>query len=236
MSNRADRGLVPEDLAERLNSTAATCRWLPEQTQGPYHREVHPERTGITEGWPGLPLRLGLRLLASDGATPLPDVLVEVWQANHEGRYSGFQPMPPRPDWVVTSETVPREIVAPDETFLRGAQRTDPAGMCAFQTIYPGWYASRTVHIHMIAHFGQRAVTSQLYFPDEITEEVFQHSPYRGRPARDTTNATDSIFADGGEQTILHLEGDPVAGYAGVLCAAVDLDGSPTHSPTTARP
>ena len=44
--------------------------------------------------------------------------------------------------------------------------------------------------------------------------------PYAGRPARDTTNATDSIFVDGGRRTMLHLVGDVVEGLTGLLCLA----------------
>ncbi|WP_405105809.1 hypothetical protein OG559_19760 [Micromonospora sp. NBC_01405] len=221
---------MEEDLVELLASTGVTCRLLVEQTRGPYHRAVHPERREITEDRDGLPLRLGLRLLAADATTPLADVLVEVWQADHVGRYSGFQPFEARPGQVVTSESVPQDVIAPGETYLRGSQRTDERGMCAFNTIYPGWYASRTVHIHLIAHLGDCSVTTQLYFPDTVTDEVFSRPPYRGRPQRDTTNATDSIFADGGEQMILDLQGGPTTGYTGVLCLVLDRQARPASA------
>ena len=109
-------------------------------------------------------------------------VPVEVWHADHAGRYASFAPLP-RPRRGHHSASVPNEIVAPSETFLRGMQRTDPDGMCMFETIYPGWYASRTVHIHVAARppTGYRAV-SQVYFPDELTDEVFTRPPYAGRP------------------------------------------------------
>jgi len=214
--------LMEEDLVELLVSRPAGCVLWPEQTEGPYHRDAPPERTDITEDRPGVSLRLGLRLLAAQAGTPLPGVLVEVWHADHEGRYSGFQPFHAQPGQVVTSESVPREVVAPGETFLRGAQRTDERGVCAFRTIYPGWYSSRTVHIHLRAHLGERTATTQLYFPDEVTDGVFTVSPYAGRPRRDTTNDNDSIFTEeGGEEAVLHLVGSATAGYTGVLCFAV---------------
>ena len=213
---------MEEDLVALLTSRAATCTLWPEQTLGPYHRDVHPERRDITESRPGLPLRVGLRLVAADDEAPCAGVLVEVWQADHEGRYSGFQPFHPEPGQVVSSATVPHEVVAPGESFLRGAQRTDGHGLCAFDTIYPGWYASRTVHIHVIAHVGGRSAITQLYFPDEVTDAVFATPPYRGRPGRDTTNDTDSIFVDGGERTVLQLIGDATTGFTGVLCMTVE--------------
>lgn len=140
-------------------------------------------------------------------------------------------PLTPRPGEVITSASVPNEIVAPSENFLRGMQRTDPDGMCMFETVYPGWYASRTVYIHVAARLptGHRVV-SQLYFPDELTDQVFTRPPYAGRPPRDTTNATDSIFAGGGSRTVLQLTRDAVGGLTGVLCLGIEPDLVPGES------
>jgi protocatechuate 3,4-dioxygenase beta subunit len=216
------------DLVEALTAQPVSCRLWPEQTAGPYDRQVNPERPDITEERDGLPLRVGLRLVDAQSGAPLVGVPVEVWHADHNGRYAGFAPFVPRPGEVVTSASVPNELVAPSETWLRGMQRTDGEGTCVFQTVYPGWYASRTVHIHLAARLasGRRAV-SQLYFSDELSDQVLAHPPYAGRPARDTTNATDSIFADGGEQTVLRLTGDPADGLVGVLCLAIEPDVAP---------
>ena len=120
---------VEDDLADLLLSRPAACRLWPEQTEGPYRRDAPPERTDIAEDRPGVPLRLGLRLVAARAGTPLAGVLVDVWHADHEGGYSGFRPYHAESGHVVTSESAPREIVAPRETFLRGAQRTDERGM-----------------------------------------------------------------------------------------------------------
>lgn len=216
---------MDEDLADLLVSQPATCRLWPEQSEGPYHRDDPPERSDVTENRAGVPLRLGLRLLAAHAGAPLAGVLVELWHADSEGVYSGFPPFQAQPGQEVTSDSVPNEIVAAGETFLRGAQRTDQRGMCAFRTIYPGWYPSRTVHIHLQAHLGGRTATTQLYFPDEVTDEVFSVAPYAGRPRRDTTNETDSIFTEeGGEHSVLHLVGSATAGYDGVLCFSVGAD------------
>ena len=221
---------VEDDLVKLLAQQRVSCRLWPEQTEGPYHRDVHLERRDITEDRDGLPLRVALRLLDAGTGSPLTGAGVEVWQADHEGHYSGFRPFRARPGQVVTSESVPRDVVALSETFLRGSQRTDDRGMCAFDTIYPGWYSSRTVHIHLRVQLGDRHAVTQLYFPDELTDQVFARPPYAGRPPRDTTNATDSIFADGGQRTMLHLAGDMVEGLTGLLCLAVE------PHPATAAP
>lgn len=233
-SSRRSTALNPH-LVELLAAQPVSCRLWPEQTQGPYDRPVNPERRDIAEDRIGLSLRVALRLVDAPTGTPLVGVPVEVWHADHAGRYAGFAPFTPRPGEVITSASVPNEVVAPSETFLRGMQRTDPDGMCMFETIYPGWYASRTVHIHVAARLptGHRAV-SQLYFPDELTDQVFTRPPYAGRPPRDTTNATDSIFADGGSRTVLQLTGDAVAGLTGVLCLGIEPDLAPVDSATPA--
>ena len=195
---------VEPDLADLLVSTAPSCRLLVEQDEGPYYRDLDLERRDITEGREGVPLRVGLRFLAAD-SSPLIGALVEVWHADAEGRYSGF----------------PAETSAPGETFMRGSQHTDSRGLCAFDTIYPGWYPGRTVHIHLIAHVGDSSsVTTQLFFPDVVTDEVLGKPEYAARRERDTTNATDSIFVNHGDETMLTLTPHG-AGYIGLLCAAV---------------
>jgi protocatechuate 3,4-dioxygenase beta subunit len=227
---------VEDDLAELLGEQQMSCRLWPEQTEGPYRRDMPPERRDITEGRDGVPVRVALRLLDAGTGNPLTGALAEVRQADAEGRYSGFGPLRTRPGQIVTSASVPRDVAAPSETFLRGCQRTDDGGCCVFDTIYPGWYPSRTVHIHLAVQVGDHQAVTQLYFPDDLTDEVFALPPYAGRPPRDTTNAADSIFVDGGERTVLHLVGGAVDGLTGVLCLGVEQHpASPAPSGPTAE-
>ena len=39
-----------------------------------------------------------------------------------------------------------------DSTFLRGGWTTDAAGVVELLTVFPGFYAGRTPHIHMMVH------------------------------------------------------------------------------------
>ena len=112
----------------------------------------------------------------SDDGTPVPDATVEIWQCDALGRYSGFPP--PDDSAVVTAADAPRGEYLPDQTFLRGRQVTDAAGMVEFHTIYPGWYPGRTVHIHVMVHVGDATLTSQLYFPDDVNDDVLSVEPY----------------------------------------------------------
>jgi protocatechuate 3,4-dioxygenase beta subunit len=195
-------------------SSCAVCRPWAEQDEGPYHRDRQPIRRDIVEDRSGAALQLGLRLAHDDGS-PATDATVEVWHCDALGRYSGFPP--PDDSSVVTAATAPSAQYLPEDTFLRGSQPTDSAGMVEFHTIYPGWYPGRTVHVHLIVQAGDSVFTSQLYFPEPINDEVLARPPYVARSGRDTTNATDTIFPTGGAPAVLDIQ--PAGkGYRAGVC------------------
>jgi protocatechuate 3,4-dioxygenase beta subunit len=203
---------ISAELASMLAS-CSVCRGWAEQDEGPYHRAAQPERRDVTEDRVGIALQLGIRM--TDGDAAIRDAAVEIWHCDALGRYSGFPP--PEPSAVVTSETAPRGEYLPDQTFLRGRQHTDRAGMVEFRTIYPGWYPGRTVHIHVMAHAAGRVFTSQLYFADPLSDLVLASSLYDQRPSRDTTNDSDEIFPTGGDPAMLDVV--PVGdGYRAAIC------------------
>ncbi|MGH9267249.1 MAG: hypothetical protein ACRD0D_03635 [Acidimicrobiales bacterium] len=217
-------------MAERgersLEASTDRCRAWPEQAEGPYHRDLDTFPRDVAGDRLGVPIHLGIKLVASDAATPVNGAVVEIWQCDALGRYSGFPPPDPGAE-VVSSASAPRYESPPDEWFLRGRQRTDESGLCGFRTIYPGWYPGRTVHIHLRAAVGTEIFTSQLYFPEEVTDTVFSQPPYRERSGRDTTNATDEIFAAGGAAAVLDLEPDGDGYRAGMCFILAPSDESP---------
>jgi protocatechuate 3,4-dioxygenase beta subunit len=118
------------------------------------------------------------RVLDSDGR-PVPDTLVEIWQANAAGRY--------------------RHVVdnwpAPLDPHFDGLGRvmTDSLGRYEFTTVKPGAYpwgnhhnAWRPAHIHFSLFgraFTQRLVT-QMYFPDDPLfgqDPIFNSAPAGAR-------------------------------------------------------
>jgi protocatechuate 3,4-dioxygenase beta subunit len=168
-------------------SGEVTCVLAPEQTEGPFYVDDARLRRNITEGKPGTPLALQLTVVDVSTCRAIRGAAVDVWHCDAAGAYSG-----------TGSEA--------DERFLRGVQRTDAKGLAAFRTIYPGWYPGRTVHIHVLVHIGGNVVhTGQLYFPDSLTDAVYRRSPYSRRGSRDTRNAADSIFRNGGRRSTLKL-------------------------------
>jgi protocatechuate 3,4-dioxygenase beta subunit len=196
-----DGAAVDRELAVMLRSCTEARLWA-EQDEGPYHRDDRPTRRDVVEDRDGVALQLGIRLAADDG-TPVPDAGVEIWQCDALGRYSGFPP--PQGTEVITAQPAGRPEYVEGQTFLRGGQATDDSGMVEFHTIYPGWYPGRTVHIHLMVRTGDAVLTSQLYFPDPLTDEVLAQAPYAARPGRDTTNEADTIFRTGGVPAIVDI-------------------------------
>jgi protocatechuate 3,4-dioxygenase beta subunit len=194
-----------------LDACASECRAWPEQQEGPYYRLEAPVRRDVVEDAPGFELMLGLRLFDGRRA-PLTDTTVEIWQCDALGRYSGFPPPEPATEYVA------------DRMFLRGVQAADDGGAVEFRTVYPGWYPGRTLHIHLRAHVGRHAFTSQLYFPEPINEQVLLRPPYSTRPGRDTMNDTDSIAATGGGPAVLDVTSG-VDAYLATTCLLVPTDG-----------
>lgn len=197
------------------------CVVRPEQTEGPYFLDRRLERSDLrTDAFggsvvEGVPLALLFRVSRIDGAScaPLPGAVVDVWQCDALGIYSGFR------DYNELSDTRGR-------TFLRGYQVTDAGGTARFATIYPGWYPGRAVHIHFKIRTdadGPRGHehTSQLYFDDALTDRVHALPPYREREGRRRRNSEDGIFRRGGDRLLLDLteEGD---GYAATFDVALE--------------
>lgn len=115
---------------------------------------------------------LGQRIVVSgrvldEQGRPMPDTVMEIWQANAAGRYVHV-----RDQWD-----------APLDPNFTGAGRvvTDPEGRYRFVTVRPGAYpwgnhhnAWRPAHIHLSLlgpAFATRLVT-QLYFPDDPLIEI----------------------------------------------------------------
>lgn len=190
------------------------CRSWAEQDEGPYHRDEQPMRSEVVEDRDGIALHLGIRLAFDDGRAA-DNAAVEIWQCDALGRYSGFAPPDTRVQFLA------------DQTFLRGRQLTDTHGSVEFRTIYPGWYPGRTAHIHLMAHVGGAPLTSQLYFPDDLTEQVHASPPYAQRLGRDTTNDTDEIFPTGGDPALLDIV-PTNEGYRAAICLVVP-EGALSH-------
>lgn len=120
-------------------------------------------------------------------------------------------------------------------------QLTDPDDLAAFQTIYPGWYVSRDIPIHLKVHVGGAAEdgtyeggrvshTGQIAFPDEITDEVAQVEPYASPTTTFTRLEEDGVFADHADEEgffliLSRVNPDSLAdGFVDTITLGVDPD------------
>ncbi len=199
------------------------CVARPEMTAGPFFVDQQMERsdiraeptTGIQSA--GAPLALAFTVCRISGGrcTPIAGAIVDVWQCDAKGLYSGVS------DRMAGTDTV-------GEKFLRGYQRTDSNGVARFVTIYPGWYPGRTVHIHFTVRAPGAAAnrtyefTSQLFFDDTLTDRVHAQAPYSAKGRRDTTNTTDGIYRNVGDQLLLAAASDG-EGYRASFTLGLDF-------------
>lgn len=168
------------------------CVLTPQTEDGPFYFDPRLVRADITEGKPGVPLELVLRVVSVAGCSPIARARADVWQSDALGVYSGYDKQ--------TGTGTERTLSAVGQTFLRGTQFTDDAGSVRFKTIYPSWYTGRTPHIHFKVFVARdRVVTSQIYFPEEINDRIFGRiEPYKARdPVRGTFNHNDTYLGNG---------------------------------------
>ena len=206
------------------STSSATCAATPEGEIGPYF--VDDSATGFnrsdirsnldgTETQTGIPLTLTITVQDSENSCiGLQDAQVDIWHCNAEGVYSAE-------DVEDTSGL----------TWLRGYQVTDSAGQVTFTTIFPGWYAGRTTHIHLRVRskYSEASSTSdgtnttQVFFPQTIIDTIDTSvAPYSSHGTNSTTNATDRVYADQTDGKMeLTLSGDSTSGY--VTSVTIDL-------------
>jgi len=127
----------------QLGTPKCNGKPTPAQTEGPYYTPNTPERNSLLE--PGI---TGQRLLVvgyvfDENCQLIPGARLDFWQTDSNGIYdnAGYH--------------------------LRGHQYTDWEGRYFLETIYPGEYTGRTLHIHVKAQATSESdmLATQLYFP-----------------------------------------------------------------------
>jgi protocatechuate 3,4-dioxygenase beta subunit len=207
----------PSSLSGRA---ANPCVVRPASTQGPYYVDEKLERSdirsdpadGTVKQGALLALTLNVSTIAKGTCSPLENAIVDVWQCDAEGVYS---------------DAVDSNFDTTGKKFLRGYQVTDKNGMAKFTTIYPGWYPTRTPHIHYKVRSPASAPSpyefiGQLYFDEGLSDRVYAKAPYAAKGKRTVSNITDWIYnRDGGRQTMLRVT-PAQDGYAATFDVALD--------------
>lgn len=203
-------------LAETNPSMPTGCVVRPELAEGPLFVEEDLNRSDIRTDpsngkvSAGIPLALTFRLaqIADVGCTSLAGAQVDVWHCDADGIYS---------------DTSALGMQSVGQKFLRGYQITNEDGLVHFTTIYPGWYIGRAVHIHFkIRTADGYDFTSQLFFDDALSDQVFAQAPYNTRGERNLRNEDDGIFGQSGGQMMLDVSAT-ADGYAATFDVALDM-------------
>ena len=187
------------------NSVA--CVISPALTEGPFFIDENLNRSDIRANTAtatvnpgvarsGTPLNLGIRVsrISNSGCTLLPNAQVDVWHCDANGEYSDINNQ--------------LGINTPGQNWLRGCQLADGSGMVNFITIYPGWYTSRAVHIHLKIRATVSSISyvfnSQLFFYDALSTAVYAGNPsvYTHAGTR-KQNSADDIYTQSSGKTLL---------------------------------
>jgi protocatechuate 3,4-dioxygenase beta subunit len=192
----------PNASTAAVASSLPSCVVVPELTEGPYYVNENLDRSDIridtSDGSvsEGAALTLDWVVSQVDGnaCIPLEGVLVDVWHCDALGNYSD-----------VGSQQ--------GHDFLRGYQHTDANGKATITTIYPGWYQGRAVHIHFKIRTDAAAAsglefTSQLFFDDALSAQVYASGIYAQKGAPDQPNASDGIYQQSQGMTLLDVAKD----------------------------
>ena len=173
--------LLPGAAASAVPAAAAasTCILTPEVTEGPYWIANHLTRRNITEGRPGLALRLRLTVVDATSCKTIKGADVELWHADATGVYSGFgcrlQPaLPARPP----ARRPPR---------ARHLRHDLPGLVSRPHAAHPPQGACQWVKV---VH------TGQLFFNDVTSDAVYRTATLqRPRPARHDQRAGHDLRA-----------------------------------------
>ena len=152
-----------------------------------------------------------------------------------DGYYSGYPGQGDR-----------RNVDTSGGTFMRGTQLADARGEATFRSVYPGWYAGRTVHVHFKIFIDDKdMLTGQMYFPDALSQYIFANvGAYSRKIPRTTFNGDDELalsdttrggFCDIREQAD-HYLATLVVGVSRTVKTALDNSPTPPVQPRAIVP
>nr|WP_107469735.1 intradiol ring-cleavage dioxygenase [Streptomyces mangrovisoli] len=272
---------APAGTADSTSTTGEVCyRLTSESIEGPYYIDADKLRTNVTEGKPGIRLALNIKVIDSETCRPLRNAAVDIWHCDALGVYSGYESTGSGggsgggPTGGPTDSPTDTPTGGPgggggggghqeptdDTRYLRGTWRTDHQGRVRFQTVLPGWYQGRAVHIHTKVHVGgawteggyeggHTCHTGQFYFEEEAVLAAAELTPYSTSTVTRVTLTEDMLYdqsgATGGLLTLHYDKRRIGRGVRAFITVGVDPDathdgddggfpggGSPAPSPS----
>lgn len=194
-------GVRVSDISRRIAtasdfSSAGSCGMLRDTVEGPYFICVDSlNARNISDGLEGTRMALALRV-TDQFCTAIPGAIVDVWQCDARGNYSGYSANPDRPAGGTRGR---RQDPDTPDRFLRGVLATDVEGIAEFDAIYPGFYHRRAIHTHFKVHVGGKSyLTSQALYPEEWNERILANPLYtEGRGVDRVMNEQDFMGRSG---------------------------------------
>lgn len=177
---------------------ASPCALTLPTTLGPCFY-TSPVRRDVSEGYPGLPIRLVFRILDA-ACNPVEGARLDIWHTGYTGLYSGG-PI----DFCTGADADARA-----HNYFRGSQVSAADGTLSFDTCFPGAYSGRAMHIHLqVFPVGAptASIISQIFFPQPLIDGIFaSHPDYVAQRRPDTPNAADGIYRSVGPAAIVEYE------------------------------
>ncbi|OFC69789.1 intradiol ring-cleavage dioxygenase [Alteromonas confluentis] len=188
------------------DSASCTVQLTGQQTEGPCYFDSD-YLDDISEGQTGLPMQLCLQLTDAS-CNPLVGYEIEVWHCDVEGIYSGDTTGSSDTNGFNSSFCTGNDAEALQSRWFRGIAVTDSSGRVNFATCFPGWYASRAIHIHFrVKNNNNDQLISQFGFDDDFCTEICtSHSDYINHGAPDTLLARDTVFGSDYDEYLFNLE------------------------------
>lgn len=171
-------------------------------------------------------------------------------QGNATGSYSSFADHSPNTPLLDLVASLGKDINDPNldihtdnSTWLRGMWPTDANGVTEMRTVFPGFYISRSIHIHVRSHTdwavrdngtvvsSNVVSTGQMYFDEDLSKKIMALEPYSFHTQINrTTNEVDSLWPLGaatGWSPNFHVEPldseDVTKGMVGYITLGIDL-------------
>ena len=152
-----------------LPAKASNCTPTSQTTDGPFYTKATTQRK-ISSNQSGYKVIYKLKI-QNKNCKPIPNLTISLWQANSQGQYSLVK------------------------NSLRGNQLTNKQGLVTFESIFPGWYPTRAAHLHVkILSQDQTLLSTQLFFPQELVDKIYQTKPYLTKGKEQISKENDQIY------------------------------------------